>query len=508
MAVKFSDFTSSPLNSTGFIVGYDSATNLNIRIPKSTLDSTYQSILVSGTNIKTINGTSVLGSGNLVVGNPQVGYRGFKYNVTAEMDTLSSPPVNGQAVIIWMTDPDTVFEIYISRFNADGVDMYNSLLNLGKTITLTNSGGVNYIFTVSSSTYFPTATPYFRVIGSGSFDYPYDVNYLNFGSVAALVSGTTIKTINSTSLLGSGDVPVQPTLVSGTNIKTVNSTTLLGSGDLPVQPTLVSGTNIKTINGNSVLGSGDLVVSGSTSAITNGKKGFSYFNDFVSNGQNSSSYPYEDEGITVSLGNGTVTNPQSVPRGPSVLGVIAYSNAFASTGYAMHIGGQINESYPSINQLTFGNGVVIFESLIATSLSTPTQRFRTLHGFGSTFANLSDGDGAFFTYDEGGTANGTAASPNWQCITTSGTVRTLTTTTTAVTTAWNKLRIEGNAAGTSVAFYINGTLVATHTTNIPTATSTRYFMVKQGLWNTIGGSNRFLFCDYLGYEVTLTTPRT
>jgi nitrogen fixation protein len=55
---------------------------------------------------------------------------------------------------------------------------------------------------------------------------------------------------------------VQPTLVSGTNIKTVNSTSLLGSGDIAVQPTLVSGTNIKTINGNSVLGSGDLTISG------------------------------------------------------------------------------------------------------------------------------------------------------------------------------------------------------------------------------------------------------
>ena len=40
----------------------------------------------------------------------------------------------------------------------------------------------------------------------------------------------------------------QSTLVSGTNIKTVNSNSLLGSGDVAVQATLVSGTNIKTIN--------------------------------------------------------------------------------------------------------------------------------------------------------------------------------------------------------------------------------------------------------------------
>lgn len=49
-----------------------------------------------------------------------------------------------------------------------------------------------------------------------------------------LISGTNIKTVNSNSLLGSGDVAVQATLVSGTNIKTVNSTSLLGSGNVVV----------------------------------------------------------------------------------------------------------------------------------------------------------------------------------------------------------------------------------------------------------------------------------
>lgn len=60
----------------------------------------------------------------------------------------------------------------------------------------------------------------------------------------------------------------QAALVSGTNIKTVNSTTLLGSGNLAVQDVLVSGTNIKTINGSSVLGSGDLTVSGTPAGST------------------------------------------------------------------------------------------------------------------------------------------------------------------------------------------------------------------------------------------------
>lgn len=53
----------------------------------------------------------------------------------------------------------------------------------------------------------------------------------------------------------------QDVLVSGTSIKTVNNTSLLGSGDVTVQATLVSGTNIKSINGESILGSGDVTIS-------------------------------------------------------------------------------------------------------------------------------------------------------------------------------------------------------------------------------------------------------
>jgi hypothetical protein len=83
-----------------------------------------------------------------------------------------------------------------------------------------------------------------------------------------LVSNTNIKTVNSTTLLGSGDIAVQPTLVSGTSIKTVNSNSLLGAGDVAVQPTLVSGTNIKTLNSVSLLGSGDIVLAATPSGIS------------------------------------------------------------------------------------------------------------------------------------------------------------------------------------------------------------------------------------------------
>jgi len=42
---------------------------------------------------------------------------------------------------------------------------------------------------------------------------------------------------------------IQPTLVSGTNIKTINSTSLLGSGNVAVEPTITSGTTLQYFRG-------------------------------------------------------------------------------------------------------------------------------------------------------------------------------------------------------------------------------------------------------------------
>ena len=50
----------------------------------------------------------------------------------------------------------------------------------------------------------------------------------------------------NTSLSSAG---IQPTLVSGTSIKTINSTSLLGSGDVAVEPTIASGTTLQYFRG-------------------------------------------------------------------------------------------------------------------------------------------------------------------------------------------------------------------------------------------------------------------
>ena len=87
-----------------------------------------------------------------------------------------------------------------------------------------------------------------------------------------LVSGTNIKTINSTTLLGSGDIAVAP--ASGINATAISDgsvdntefgylngvTSAIQTQIDSKQATLVSGTNIKTINSTSVLGSGNISV--------------------------------------------------------------------------------------------------------------------------------------------------------------------------------------------------------------------------------------------------------
>jgi hypothetical protein len=109
----------------------------------------------------------------------------------------------------------------------------------------------------------------------------------NAGIQPTLVSGTDIKTINSTTLLTSGNMnlvaglsgnsPINTSILTGgigsISIDQANSTTngYLSSSNWNTfngkQNALVSGTNIKTINGSSVLGSGDLIVGGSGGGV-------------------------------------------------------------------------------------------------------------------------------------------------------------------------------------------------------------------------------------------------
>lgn len=226
--------------------------------------------------------------------------------------------------------------------------------------------------------------------------------------------------------------------------------------------------------------------------------GVQYFNDF------DSSFTVDKLQSVVSLGTTIRANAVISNQTSNQVGICTYATGVSAAGYAMHI----SESNNVGQQFQFGGGSWIYETYISVEvLSNVTERFRFLTGFGDLATASNENNGAFFTYDEGGTANGAAASANWQCVTVNNATRTLTTTSVAVTTNWVKLKIIVNAAATSITYYVDGTLVATHTTNIPTFALGRRFKVKQGIFKTIGITARNINCDYLFYENNLTTLR-
>jgi hypothetical protein len=81
------------------------------------------------------------------------------------------------------------------------------------------------------------------------------------GKQDTLVSGDNIKTINGASVLGSGNLSVSSAAAWGGITGTLSSQTDLNTALNAKQDTLVSGTSIKTVNGNSLVGSGNLNVS-------------------------------------------------------------------------------------------------------------------------------------------------------------------------------------------------------------------------------------------------------
>ncbi len=111
------------------------------------------------------------------------------------------------------------------------------------------------------------------------------------------------------------------------------------------------------------------------------------------------------------------------------------------------------------DQYTIGTGEITWEQdFYLPDLSTAAEEYTLQAGLLDVFNTYAEG--FKFRYSR-------TVSTFWQCLT-EGSGGT-TTTTTAVAVAPDvkvKLKIVVNAAGTSVGYFINGTLVATHTTNI------------------------------------------
>lgn len=164
-----------------------------------------------------------------------------------------------------------------------------------------------------------------------------------------------------------------------------------------------------------------------------------------------------------------------------VIGVFRLSAATSSTNRAV---------YATRGWVT-GNGEIVFETkLRIPTLSDSSQRFYVRAGFVNSSAVASTTDGIYFRYIDN------LNSGQWQLVCISGSTATVTNTASApIANTWYKLRIVINSAASSVGFYIDGVLVGTITTNIPTNAAT-----LQGIWGierTVGTTARTLDSDYM-----------
>jgi len=244
-------------------------------------------------------------------------------------------------------------------------------------------------------------------------------------------------------------------------------------------------------------------ISSLTQTALNGKQQDLF--DFIDNG-----IIVYDDYISTSYVSGSTNwnqNSGSNSSGNSLSG--AQGTQICTTGILTVGGGGTTLGDVNAGNFFIGNGAWSYKRRVyIPTLSTATERYVIFDGFqaGSSFVNATNMVG--FIYDEGGTyATGVSAgSPNWKCFTINGGVRTITTTSTAVASAtWTKLRIEINAAGTSVGFYVDNVLVATHTTNIPASTTALHqgnFIVKSA-----GTTARTYVSDYISIKQILTTSR-
>jgi hypothetical protein len=154
-----------------------------------------------------------------------------------------------------------------------------------------------------------------------------------------------------------------------------------------------------------------------------------------------------------------------------------------------------NTSGAGFATIVLGAGVTEITWLIKLSnLSDVTDRFTLSVG-------LNNGNGRFCGFRYVDNVN----SGNWQIISTDSGGNTTSNTSTAATTNWTGLRMRANAAGNSLAFYVNGTQVANSpiTTNITTEALGPYVLLNR----SAGTNSRSVFCDAFSAYTSFTNPR-
>ena len=261
-----------------------------------------QAALVSGTSIKTINGTSLLGSGDIVI---TAGAGSFA-DLTGKPTTISGYGITNAYT---KTEIDTSLGLKA-----------NSATTYTKT---------------EVDTAISNATPSFATLtGKPTTISGYGIT----DAQAVLVSGTNIKTINGTSILGSGDI-----VISGGGGG--SGTVTLVSGTAPI--TVTNGGTTPTISISQASSTVNGYLSSTDWSTFNGKQAALGFTPY--NATNPSGYTSNLGTVTSVSGTGTVSG-------------LTLTGSVTSSG-SLTLGGTLAVSLESISG--FGSGV-------STFLATPS----------------------------------------------------------------------------------------------------------------------------------------
>ena len=184
--------------------------------------SSKQDTLVSGTNIKTINGDSILGNGNLVIqsgtsnwddiqGKPQFAEVATSGNYNDLINKPTIPDVSGLATKQEIADMETksnAAATYATKQEIPSLEGYLTETKASETYATKQALGNK----LDTATY-NSEKAGFETKENAAATYQVKGNYATKQEIAGkqdtLVSGTNIKTINGNSVLGAGDITIQ-----------------------------------------------------------------------------------------------------------------------------------------------------------------------------------------------------------------------------------------------------------------------------------------------------------
>ena len=222
------------------------------------LHNTKQDILVSGTNIKTINNESILGSGNIVI----QGGGGGSYTAGANINISTDNVISVTGITI--PTSNTAFTNDAGFVNSGEVE--TQITNKGYITGYTETDPVFQASAASGITS-QNITNWNAKLDSSALNPYYTsaqtdtaINNATSGKQDTLVSGTNIKTINNQSLLGSGNIEIQggsggSSYTAGNNIDITND--------------VISVTGLATINGSAITEGGNIVIQGGSGGGSN-----------------------------------------------------------------------------------------------------------------------------------------------------------------------------------------------------------------------------------------------